>query len=63
MTPARKRLLQRMFRLDGGLFDHELCDHDRRIMLRMARAGLVTTEESPDGFLFSVRVIEAKKKA
>lgn len=63
MTAARKRLLQRMFRCDGGLFDHELCDHDRLVMLRMAQANLVTVEEHPEGFLFVVRVVKGGKAA
>lgn len=63
ITPARKRLLRRMWRLSGGLFAHELCDHDLRIMLRMLAAGLVAVEEAPEGALYTVRVIKGGRAA
>jgi len=63
MTPARKKLLEKMFRHDGGIFDYEACDHERRILLGMAKAGVVSVEEGPDGFCFCVKVIKGGKAA
>jgi hypothetical protein len=52
-----------MFRLNGGLFEHELCDRDLRVMERMWRAGVVDAEQGPEGLLYVVRVVKGGQAA
>ena len=63
MSAARKRLLQRMFRVDGGLFDHEVSAADRRVLLRLAKAGVVKVADRESGFLFYLGTIKGGKAA
>lgn len=64
MTPAQKRMYQRMFRHGGGIFDHEACDRDLRILFRMAKARLVDVEQDPSGdFCFCVKVVKGGRAA
>lgn len=64
LTPARRRLLLRMYRHNGVVADHQLCDHDRRIVLRMVESGLVFVAKMSTGdVLYYVHVLKGGRAA